>query len=74
MEMDVEISSEQLRSLRSESRLLNSRYGQLAFVLVAALFGFFRLDALTKGYLTWVLGIGIVGVVTVLVAVVAIKG
>ena len=74
VEMDVEISSEQLRSLRSESRLINSRYGQLAFVLVAALFGFFRLDALTKGYLTWVLGIGIVGVVTVLVAVVAIKG
>ena len=74
VEMDVEISSEQLRSLRSESRLINSRYGQLAFVLVAALFGFFRLDALTKGYLTWVLGIGIVGVVTVLVAVIAIKG
>ncbi len=73
VEMDVEISSEQLRSLRSESRLLNSRYGQLAFVLVAALFGFFRLDALTKGYLTWVLGIGMIAVVTVVVAVIAIK-
>ncbi len=75
VEMDVEISSEQLRSLRSEDRLLsNSLYIEMVFVLVAALFGFFRLDALTKGYLTWVLGIGIVGVVTVLVAVIAIKG
>ena len=46
----------------------------MAFVVVLALFGFFRLDGLTKGYLTWVLGIGIVGVVTVLVAVIAIKG
>ena len=75
VEMDVEVSDEQLRSLRSDDRLWNSsRYLGMAFVVVLALFGFFRLDGITKGYLTWVLGIGIVGVVTVLVAVIAIKG
>lgn len=57
--IDVEVSDSQLRTLRGQERL--GEGGVLAgaaFAVIAALFGFFRLDAWTKGYLTTVLAVG----------------
>jgi hypothetical protein len=58
VEIDVELSEDQVRELRSAGRVESSGViVAVAFVLVLALFGFLRLDAWTKGYLT--AGIGI---------------
>ena len=64
VEVDVEVSDDQVRQLRSVSRL--EKTGVLAagaFVLVLGLFGFLRLDAWTKGYLTTVIGVTIAAAV-----------
>ena len=52
-EIDVEVSDEQVRELRSEGRVgTGGLVAAVGFVLVLALFGFLRLDAWTRGYLT----------------------
>lgn len=52
-EIDVEVTDEQVRELRSDSRVRTGGVvAAVGFVLVLALFGFLRLDAWTRGYLT----------------------
>jgi hypothetical protein len=52
-EIDVEVSDGQVRELRSENRVgATGLVAAVGFVVVLALFGFLRLDAWTKGYLT----------------------
>lgn len=60
VQVDVEVSAEQVRQLRGEERMIAVAriVGVLVFVL-AGLAGFFRLDALTKGHLTVALGVGL---------------
>jgi hypothetical protein len=51
--VDVQVSEEQIRHLRAGQRLDSAwGVGVVALVVVAALFGFLRLDAWTRGYLT----------------------
>lgn len=60
VQVDVEVSAEQVRQLRGEERMIAA--GRVVGVLVlvlAGLAGFFRLDALTKGHLTVALGVGL---------------
>lgn len=60
VQVDVEVTAEQVRQLRGEERTI--AVGRLVGVLVlvlAGLAGFFRLDALTKGHLTAVLGVAL---------------
>lgn len=72
VDVDVEVADDQVRQLRSESRL--ERIGVLAggaFVLALGLFAFLRLDAWTKGYLTTVIGVGVAaGVLAVMALIV----
>ncbi len=59
-QVDVEVTAEQVRQLRGEERTM--AVGRVVAVLVlvlAGLAGFFRLDLLTKGHLTAVLGVGL---------------
>ncbi|MGL6075182.1 MAG: hypothetical protein ACRC8S_13560 [Fimbriiglobus sp.] len=57
VQLDVELTETSLRELRSESRsgTLLTGIGVL-FAGLLALFAFLRLDTLTKGYLSWILG------------------
>lgn len=58
VELDLEISPEQMRMLRAgQRRLYAGMWFGLIFVAIVAGYGFLRLDAMTKGYLTTVLGI-----------------
>lgn len=58
VDVTVAVSDEQVRQLRSASRVDRAGvYAGLAFVLLAAAYGFLRFDALTRGYLTTVLAI-----------------
>lgn len=58
IELDVEVSDEQLRHLRAADRFDLAGLGVGAvLIVVLALHGFLRLDAWTKGYLTWGLAI-----------------
>jgi hypothetical protein len=51
--VDVQVSEEQIRHLRAGQRLDSAwGVGMVSLVVVAALFGFLRLDAWTRGYLT----------------------
>ncbi len=60
-EIDVEVTDDQVRELRAESRTGTAGVaGAVGFVLVLALFGFLRLDAWTRGYLTGGLAVAIV--------------
>lgn len=64
VEVEVEVTDDQVRQLRSVGRL--EKTGVVAagaFVLALGLFGFLRLDAWTKGYLTTVIGIGVAAAV-----------
>lgn len=55
----LEITAEQLRQLRSTERLqLGSWWAGIGLVVLAALWGFFKFDAWTRGYLTMILGLG----------------
>jgi hypothetical protein len=59
VEIDLELSEEHVQKLRSAERVTDAfRVAALAFALVAALYGFLRLDQWTKGYLTLWLGLG----------------
>lgn len=59
VEIDVELSAEQVRHLRSEERVRSGGiYAIALFLGVLGLFTFLRLDSWTKGYLTLALGIG----------------
>lgn len=59
VEIDVEVSDDQLRDLRAKERVVFAGWGLgVGFAGVLALYGFLRLDALTKGYLTPGLGVG----------------
>jgi hypothetical protein len=71
VEIDVEVSEDQVRQLRAEQRLGSAgMVGAVAFVLVLAVYGFLRLDAWTRGYLTGSLAVGIAAVAGIAVAVV----
>lgn len=60
-EIDVEVTDGQIRELRSEQRVgATGTIAAVGFVLVLALFGFLRLDAWTRGYLTGGLAVAIV--------------
>lgn len=60
-EIDVEVTDEQVRELRSEGRVgTTGLVAAVGFVLVLALFGFLRLDAWTRGYLTGGLAVAVV--------------
>jgi hypothetical protein len=70
VEIDLELSEDQVQRLRSSERVTDAfRVAALAFALVAALYGFLRLDQWTKGYLTLWLGLG-AGVAVVVVGLV----
>lgn len=59
VEIDFELSEDQVQKLRSAERVTDAfRVAALVFALVAALYGFLRLDQWTKGYLTLWLGLG----------------
>jgi hypothetical protein len=71
--IDVEVSDRQLRSLRAKERATDGGLvAGAAFVAFAALFGFLRLDAWTKGYLTTALAFTAAGVVGGAVALLAL--
>ncbi|MCZ2344058.1 MAG: hypothetical protein LC104_20030 [Bacteroidales bacterium] len=58
VELDLEVSPEQMRMLRAgQRRLYTGMWFGLIFVAIVAGYGFLRLDAMTKGYLTTVLGL-----------------
>lgn len=69
VDVDVEVSDDQVRQLRSVGRLEKTGlFAAGAFVLVLGLFGFLRLDGWTKGYLTTVIGVGIAAAVVAAMA------
>jgi hypothetical protein len=73
VDVDVEVSDDQVRQLRSVGRL--EKTGLLtggAFVLVLGLFAFLRLDGWTKGYLTTVIGVGVAAAVVAAMALLAV--
>ena len=58
VEIDIELTEDHVQRLRSAERVTDAfRVGALLFALVAALYGFLRLDQWTKGYLTMWLGL-----------------
>lgn len=67
MQLDVEVSEEQIQSLRSGDRVSGGFRGAgVVLALLAAVYGFLRLDAWSRGYLTSWLAIG--GVAAVIAA------
>jgi hypothetical protein len=71
-ELDVEVSDSQLRALRAQQRTADGGLvAGTALAAFAALFGFLRLDGLTKGYLTTTLAFGAAAVVGGAVALLA---
>ena len=75
VELDVEVSPDQMRQLRADQRRMYAGlWFGLAFVAAVAGYGFLRLDALTKGYLTTALGIAAGGLVAAAVAALAMLG
>lgn len=69
VDVDVEVSDDQVRQLRSVGRLEKTGlFAAGAFVLVLGLFAFLRLDGWTKGYLTTVIGIGVAAAVVAAMA------
>ena len=62
VEVDAEVTPRQLQQLRGEERTVAVAkvVGAIVLVLVG-LAGFFRLDTLTKGHLTPILGVGLAG-------------
>jgi hypothetical protein len=75
VDIDVEVSEDQVRELRADHRVGTAGWvGAVGFLLVLALYGFLRLDAWTRGYLTTGLAVGIavaVGAAVVLLLVIA---
>jgi len=71
--VDVEVSESQVNNLRAGERVNTAfHYGAVVFAGLLAAYGFLRLDAWTKGYLTSWLALGAVAVVVLaLLAVVA---
>jgi len=64
VEADVEVTDDQVRQLRSVSRLEKTgMVSGAAFVLALGLFAFLRLDGWTKGYLTTVIGVAVAAAV-----------
>lgn len=62
--IDIEVSEDQIRKLRAGQRIESAGWiAALAFALVAALFGFLRVDGWTKGYLTTGLAVAFAGAV-----------
>lgn len=58
VEIDLELTEDHVQRLRSAERVTDSfRVAAMLFALVAALYGFLRLDQWTKGYLTMWLGL-----------------
>ena len=75
VELDVEVSPDQMRQLRADQRRMYAGlWFGLAFVAAVAGYGFLRLDAMTKGYLTTVLGVAAGGLVAAAVAALAMLG
>lgn len=59
VEIDLELTDDQIQKLRSAERVTDGfRVAGLLFALIAAGYGFLRLDQWTKGYLTLWLGLG----------------
>jgi hypothetical protein len=73
VEVDLEVSEANLRKLRSEGRLetLLKLLGGISLLALCS-FGFLRLDGLTKGYLTWGLGLAIVTLASIAIVVLAV--
>ncbi|MGL4420774.1 MAG: hypothetical protein ACRCZF_08940 [Gemmataceae bacterium] len=64
VEVDVELSTSQVQQLRRTERVTDTaRAGGFLFAVILAIYGFLRLDAWTKGYLTGFLGLGAIGLV-----------
>ena len=64
--IDVELTEEHVQKLRAGERVNSGmQVGGIAFAMLLAAYGFLRLDAWTKGYLTMWLAIGAVAVVAV---------
>jgi hypothetical protein len=64
--LDIEVSEDQVRQLRAGERVgTGFQYGAVVFAALLAIYGFLRLDAWTKGYLTSWLAIGAVALVAV---------
>jgi hypothetical protein len=66
VKLDIEVSEEQVQRLRAGERV-NTAFqgGAVLFAVLLAAYGFFRLDAWTKGYLTSWLAIGAVALVAI---------
>ncbi|CAN5606953.1 hypothetical protein BH11PLA2_BH11PLA2_06420 [soil metagenome] len=64
VEIDVELTESQVQQLRSRDRIDDGfRGASILFALVLTVYGFLRLDAFTKGYLTLWLAIAAVAIV-----------
>jgi len=58
VEVDIEVSEEQLRGLHGHHRMLGAAWiGAVGLAVLLTVYGFLRIDAWTKGYLTTTLGI-----------------
>lgn len=58
VEIDLELTEDQVQQLRSTERVTDAfRVGALVVAFLAAVYGFLRLDQWTKGYLTLWLGL-----------------
>ncbi|WP_149110008.1 undecaprenyl-diphosphate phosphatase [Limnoglobus roseus] len=58
VEIDLELTEDQVQQLRSTERVTDAfRGGAILFAFLAAIYGFLRLDQWTKGYLTMWLGL-----------------
>lgn len=62
VEVDLEVTPKQVQQLRSEERTVAvGRVAGAILLVLVGLAGFFKLDALTKGHLTGLLGVGLAG-------------
>jgi hypothetical protein len=66
VEIDLELTEDQVQKLRSSDRVTTGfRGAAMLFALILAIYGFLRLDEWTKGYLTTWIGLGAVAIVMV---------
>jgi hypothetical protein len=66
VEVDLELSEDQVQKLRASDRVTDGFRGAgVIFIVLLAIYGFLRIDEFTKGYLTTWLGLGAIALILV---------